>query len=165
MMRIFGDNSFHGDYYSWTFVTLVTSLNSQLPCAKFTYINTTGIEITRADSVGTCTGSVSLIRLKMQRRLCNIVPFILSADMNTQDNCCPLVQNLGNCVPGSSPCPDRTRYGFFDGFRHMHVLNAGFSRRTYNERHPLDASPYDICQPVHLPWGMIRLYCWSCAPT
>ncbi|PKI53578.1 hypothetical protein CRG98_026028 [Punica granatum] len=66
------------------------------------------------------------------------------------DTCCPVVQDLGTCVPGSTPCTDRTQYAYFDGFHPTDVVNEGFAGRAYNEKLPSDASPYDISRLARL---------------
>lgn len=74
MMRRFGANSSEvsaaAQLFSNRLLPLVNDLNSQLPGARFTYINTTGITITSTASLG--KGSifirVALLRVNMQRR-------------------------------------------------------------------------------------------------
>ncbi|OWM84317.1 hypothetical protein CDL15_Pgr027086 [Punica granatum] len=109
--------------FSNKLLPLVNDLNSHLTGAKFTYINTTGITVTSNDSLSL---------------------------LNTQDTCCPVVQDLGTCVPGSTPCTDRTQYAYFDGFHPTDVVNEGFAGRAYNEKLPSDASPYDISRLARL---------------
>ncbi|KAK4774411.1 hypothetical protein SAY86_009346 [Trapa natans] len=127
MITRFGANSTNvsltAQLFSNKLPGIVNNLNSLLPGAKFTFINVTGITITSPPAPG----------------------------LNTTGTCCQLVQNLGTCVPGSTPCPNRSLYAFFDGFHPSDVVNAAFGQRAYTKQLATDASPYSIQQLSQLP--------------
>lgn len=95
---------------------LVNEFNSNLPDAKFTYINTLAISTT-----GPGTGGL-----------------ISNAP------CCEVDEELFTCIPFTTPCPDRSLYVFYDGFHLTDIVNQGFASRAYNALLPSNASPYDI---------------------
>ncbi|XP_073017146.1 GDSL esterase/lipase At1g29670-like [Primulina eburnea] len=98
---------------------LVDDLNTNLPGAKFTYINITSISLS----------------------------FNLSALGITVFNApCCIVSSGGQCVPNQIPCSDRDQYIFYDNYHPTDIINQATAARSYNAISPLDASPFDISQ-------------------
>ncbi|KAJ4843009.1 hypothetical protein Tsubulata_005389 [Turnera subulata] len=102
-------------------VSLVDELNKELADAKVTYINMTGI---------TTGGDPSRIGIKV-----------------VNAGCCP-INNVGQCVPNSIPCPNRNEYAFFDGFHPTEIVNKVSAARCYKADSPSDAYPFDISHLV-----------------
>ncbi|CAK9149241.1 unnamed protein product [Ilex paraguariensis] len=98
---------------------LVDELNSNLTDAKFIYINTTSIS----------SGDPSVIGITVVNAPCCIVSTTFAK---------------GQCVPGSVPCRDRTKYVFYDNFHPVELVNLVMAGRSYNALLPSDAYPYDI---------------------
>ncbi|KAI3416687.1 Lipase_GDSL domain-containing protein [Psidium guajava] len=95
---------------------LVDEFNSNLPDAKFTYINNFAISTTGPGTAGLISNAT----------------------------CCEVDEELGTCVPFKTPCSNRSSYVFYDAFHPTEVVNLGFAARSYNALLPSDASPYDI---------------------
>ncbi|KAG9448137.1 hypothetical protein H6P81_014265 [Aristolochia fimbriata] len=103
---------------------LVVNFNSNLPGAKFTFINGYAIFediVRRAPQYGFT---------------------------NTNTGCCGVGRNNGQitCLPLQTPCPNRDQYVFWDAFHPTEKVNVLFARRSYNAQSPNDAYPLDIAR-------------------
>ncbi|XP_073037421.1 GDSL esterase/lipase At1g29670-like [Primulina eburnea] len=96
---------------------LVEDLNTNLPAAKFTYINITSISL----------GIFSL-------------PGITVSNYS----CCEV--GIALCEPYQVPCSRRNQYIFFDDYHPTQVVNQYTAARIYNALLPSDAYPFDIHQ-------------------
>ncbi|XP_071709467.1 GDSL esterase/lipase At1g29660-like [Rutidosis leptorrhynchoides] len=63
--------------------------------------------------------------------------------------CCQL-RSDGQCVPNSTPCPNRGLTLFYDGFHTTEIANLALASRSYVALAPMDASPYDISHLARL---------------
>ncbi|KAI3764838.1 hypothetical protein L2E82_14855 [Cichorium intybus] len=63
--------------------------------------------------------------------------------------CCQLRAD-GQCVPNSTPCPNRDLTIFYDGYHTTQIANIATATRSYTALSPNDASPYDISRLAQL---------------
>ncbi|CAI9087877.1 OLC1v1022063C1 [Oldenlandia corymbosa var. corymbosa] len=93
---------------------LVDSLNAQFPDSKFIYTNSTSIQ-----SGPTPPGLV------------------------LDRPCCP-VSEIGQCIPGSTPCSNRAAYVSFDNFHPTDGVSQAYVDRSFDPILPTDAYPFGI---------------------
>ncbi|KAK1424865.1 hypothetical protein QVD17_20205 [Tagetes erecta] len=96
---------------------LIDDLNNDFIDGSFTYINITSISTPQEGAV---------------------------APPNVP--CCSQLRPDGQCVPNSTPCPNRDLFIWFDGFHPTEVANRVLASRSYKEVSPMDTDPYDISQ-------------------
>ncbi|KAJ4843008.1 hypothetical protein Tsubulata_005387 [Turnera subulata] len=101
---------------------LANEPNANLPDAKLTYINITGIQSGVASQLGLTVVDTA---------------------------CCPTERN-GFCVRSSTPCGNRNEYLFFDEYHPTEVVNNATAAGAYDAG-PMDASPYNIRTLAQLP--------------
>ncbi|KAL8268308.1 hypothetical protein R6Q59_002106 [Mikania micrantha] len=105
-------------------ISLVDSLNRDLPDAKFIYINNYGIFQDFINSPQSYGFTV------------------------TNAGCCGVGRNNGQitCLPGQTPCQNRDEHLFWDAFHPSEAANIIVGRRSYNAQSSSDAYPMDIRQ-------------------
>jgi len=96
--------------------SLVNAMNGHLPGAKLVYVNTYGMSSMNVSSFGFRVFNAS---------------------------CCQ-VNEIGQCIPGRTPCPNRNEYFFWDSYHPTEAVNKIVAQRSFNAIHPTDASPVDI---------------------
>ncbi|XP_071709070.1 GDSL esterase/lipase At5g45670-like [Rutidosis leptorrhynchoides] len=64
--------------------------------------------------------------------------------------CCP-VREDGQCIPYSTPCPNRSLAVYLDSFHPTEIANRVLAQRSFMSNSPEDASPYDINQLTRDP--------------
>ncbi|XP_057764169.1 GDSL esterase/lipase At1g29670-like [Salvia miltiorrhiza] len=102
-------------------VSLINDLNTILPNAQFTYINSTNIAL----------GDPSLTGIKVSNAAC--------CEVQTEGAPAP-----GQCVPNGSVCGDRDEYIFFDNYHPTQVSYNVTASRSYKTLLPADAFPVGI---------------------
>ncbi|KAK1424879.1 hypothetical protein QVD17_20223 [Tagetes erecta] len=109
-------------------ISLVDTLNRDLPDAKFIYINNYGI---------------------FQDFISNPRSFGFTV---TNAGCCGVGRNNGQitCLPGQRPCQNRNGHVFWDAFHPTEAANVIVGRRSYNAQSRSDAYPMDINQLAQL---------------
>ncbi|KAK1424889.1 hypothetical protein QVD17_20230 [Tagetes erecta] len=109
-------------------ISLVDTLNRDLPDAKFIYINNYGI---------------------FQDFISNPRSFGFTV---TNAGCCGVGRNNGQitCLPGQRPCQNRNEHVFWDAFHPTEAANVIVGRRSYNAQSRSDAYPMDINQLAQL---------------
>ncbi|KAL1292477.1 hypothetical protein HN51_060902 [Arachis hypogaea] len=102
--------------------SLVDQLNTQLPDARFIYINSYGI---------------------FQDIISNPSAYGFSV---TNAGCCGVGRNNGQitCLPMQTPCENRREHLFWDAFHPTEAGNAVVAQRAYSAQSPSDAYPTDI---------------------
>ncbi|XP_073013835.1 GDSL esterase/lipase At1g33811 [Typha latifolia] len=105
-------------------VQMVNRFNSELPDAKFIYINT--YESSK-DIVG------------------NAASYGFSV---IDKGCCGVGRNNGQitCLPLQTPCEDRSSYLFWDAFHPTDAANIVYANKAYNSTSPSDVCPMNIRQ-------------------
>ncbi|KAJ9563432.1 hypothetical protein OSB04_008592 [Centaurea solstitialis] len=109
-------------------ISLVDTLNRDIPDAKFIYINNYAIFqdlINRPQSYGFTV---------------------------TNAGCCGVGKNNGQitCLPGQTPCANRNEHLFWDAFHPGEAANVIVGRRSYRAQSSSDAHPMDISQLAQL---------------
>ncbi|PSS02976.1 GDSL esterase/lipase [Actinidia chinensis var. chinensis] len=97
---------------------LVDELNRDLIGSKFIYINVTGIT----------SGN----------------PYAAGFTVANETCCATSMLTKGRCNPNTVPCPDRSKYVFWDGFHPTDKTNVLVASRAYKAQTPFDAHPLDI---------------------
>ncbi|XP_022643055.1 GDSL esterase/lipase At5g45670 [Vigna radiata var. radiata] len=102
--------------------SMVDQLNSQLPNARFTYINVYGI---------------------FQDMISNPSSFGFRV---VNAGCCRVGRNSGRvtCLPLQQPCSNRNEVMYFDAYNPSEAANTIIARRAYNAQSSSDAYPVDI---------------------
>ncbi|KAL8170671.1 hypothetical protein V2J09_022475 [Rumex salicifolius] len=95
-------------------VPMINQLNQELPGAKFTYINSSAVELSAYTGVTVFTAS-----------------------------CCT-PRSDGQCQPQSTPCSNRNQYYFWDLFHPTDAVNRVVAARAYKAQSTAEAYPYDI---------------------
>ncbi|OIS98285.1 gdsl esteraselipase [Nicotiana attenuata] len=101
---------------------LIDDLNTNLPNARFIYINQTSISSGGPSPVG----------------------------FTVDSSCCITSDTIakGQCRKGEVPCSNRNQYIFFDNFHPAEIANMATARRSFTALLPSDAYPMDISQLV-----------------
>jgi phospholipase/lecithinase/hemolysin len=62
--------------------------------------------------------------------------------------CCGVGRNNGQitCLPYQTPCPDRTKYLFWDAFHPTEAANVIYARKAYSSTSTSDVYPMNIKQ-------------------
>ncbi|KAJ3683202.1 hypothetical protein LUZ60_013429 [Juncus effusus] len=110
--------------YNAGLIQMVKRFNSNLPDAKFIYVNT--YESSKDLIANAATYGFTVI----------------------DRGCCGVGRNNGQftCLPYQIPCPDRSKYLFWDAFHPTDHANQIYATKTYNSTSPSEVYPMNIQQ-------------------
>ncbi|XP_073291249.1 GDSL esterase/lipase At1g29670-like [Primulina huaijiensis] len=103
-------------------IPLVDQFNTNLPDAQFIFVNYTAISVE------------------------DITKLVLSGFEVGNIPCCVTSRVTGLCYRDSVPCPDRTKFFFWDNFHPTETSNMDAAKRIYNASSPFDTYPMDLQQ-------------------
>ncbi|XP_075482374.1 GDSL esterase/lipase At1g29670-like [Primulina tabacum] len=103
-------------------ISLIDQLNTNLPDAQFIFINYNAISYA------------------------DIIESVVSGFVVGNIPCCVTASTNGLCFRDSIPCPDRTKFFFWDNYHPTEILNMAAAKRLYNASSPLYTYPMDLQQ-------------------
>ncbi|KAJ0031408.1 hypothetical protein Pint_14092 [Pistacia integerrima] len=101
-------------------IRLVDELNNNLPGAKFSYVNVSGISSTPIPGVTV-----------MKTPCCEVGNLTVNNEGLT-------------CTQFGNSCPDRAKYAFWDGVHPTQITQVFIGKRAYKAQFSLDTYPFDI---------------------
>ncbi|XP_073154192.1 GDSL esterase/lipase At1g29670-like [Henckelia pumila] len=110
------------ELFNTRLISLTDQLNSNLPDAQFVFINYTAISYT------------------------DIIDLALTGFRVLNIPCCLTESTGGLCFRDSTPCPDRTKFFFWDNYHPTEISNMAAATRMYNASSPHDTYPMDLQQ-------------------